>query len=218
MIRTTSLAIITFFTFTSKAQKVLSEGAITYNINISKVDDNASNGIDGATSTVFLKGTQSRVDMKSALGIESTLHDAKTGNSTILKEYSGQKLMITLTKENWLEKNSQFGEVKFDITADTKVVAGYNCKKATGKTKNGNTISVYYTPDVTVANKDYNIAFKNLPGLALEYEINNGKTIFKYSIEKISFDPVLAAKFDIPTSGYRLMTYEENKKMKRGER
>ena len=59
--------------------------------------------------------------------------------------------------------------------------------------------------------------FRNLPGLPVQYEIESGKMKFKYTLSKINFDPVPVSKFDFPKSGYRVMTYEENQKLQKGE-
>jgi len=211
------LILITLTSLSVRAQKAFTEGSLLYTIAIVTDNTASKNAMDGATNTVFIKGTQSRTDMVSALGTESTINDSRTGSSFILKEYSGQKLMITLTKANREEKNQSYGEITFENTNQTKVVAGYNCKQAIGKTKSGTVFTVYYTPDLIPANKDYNIIFKNLPGLPLEYEVNTGKMKFTYTLTKITFDPVPSSKFDAPKSGYRVMTYDENKKMKKGE-
>jgi hypothetical protein len=51
----------------------------------------------------------------------------------------------------------------------------------------------------------------SLPGLAMEYETSFGNMNVTYTVSKISFSPVPAAKFDLPKSGFRVMTYEESK-------
>ena len=66
------------------------------------------------------------------------------------------------------------------------------------------------------ANKEYDATFKNLPGLPVEYEIESGKMKFKYTLVKINYDPVQMSLFDFPTTGYRVMTYEENQNLKKG--
>ncbi|MBL0147032.1 MAG: hypothetical protein IPP48_16265 [Chitinophagaceae bacterium] len=199
------------------AQKTMSEGTIVYDVVVAtgNKEPQMADALDGAVTTVYLKGTKSRTDMVSALGTESNIHDAKTGNAVILKEYSSQKLMITLTKENWEAKNKAYSNVTFDFSDETKVVNGYTCKKATAKMANGKTFVVYYTTDIVIENKEYNHTFKNLPGLAMEYEIEAGKTKIRYTVSKIDFNPVPVSKFDAPKTGYRVMTYEENQQMKK---
>lgn len=211
------LALLMLLSVSVFAQKTLSEGTIVYDVtvNTGNKEPQMADALDGALTTVYLKGAKSRTDMVSALGSESNIHDAKTGNAVILKEYSSQKLMITLTKENWEAKNKAYKDVAFEFSSDTKTIAGYICKKATAKMANGKTFVVYYSPDIIVANKEYNHTFINLPGLAMEYEIEAGKTKIKYSLSKIDFSVVAASKFDTPKSGYRVMTYEENQQMKK---
>jgi hypothetical protein len=83
----------------SDAQKNLTEGSLVYNISVETGSNQPkmADMLDGATTTVYLKGNQSRSEMISGLGSEATIFNASTGNGVILKDYSGQKLMITLT-------------------------------------------------------------------------------------------------------------------------
>ena len=209
------LLTISVFSF---AQKTISEGTMVYDIIIQSgnKEPQMADALDGGTVTVSIKGGQSRSDMVSALGKESTIHDTKTGEAVILKEYSGQKLMITLNKDNWAAKNRTYNDITFDLSNETTTIAGYTCKKAVAKLPNGKTFVVYYATDLVITNKDYNSTFKNLPGLAMQYEYESGKMKYKYTLSKINFEPVAASKFDFPKSGYRVMTYEENQQIKKG--
>lgn len=200
------------FLFTN-AQKTISEGTLIYTIAFD--NGGKANGLSGATETIYLKGGYSRIDMSSSLGSEKTIHDAKTGSAVILKEYSGQKLMITLTKQNWLERNQANGDIAFNNEAEAKNILGYNCIKATAKLKDGSTMTVYYTKDVNVMNKDYKPVFKNLPGLPLQYEFEKNKIKFIYTATKIDLTAVPVSRFDFPKSGYRVMTYEESQSAKK---
>ena len=198
------------------AQKIISEGTLVYNISIQTGDKEPkiADMLDGATTTVYIKGSQTRSEMLSGLGSESTIHDAKTGSGVILKDYSGQKLMITLSQNDWEKKNKKYEGLTYEITDETNVIAGYNCKKAIAKLKDGTSFIVYFSPDLKVANKEYDYPFKTLPGLAMQYEWQSGKMKFKYTLSKVSFDPVQSSKFDIPNSGYRVLTFEETQKNK----
>jgi len=202
--------------FAAYAQRTVSEGTITYDIFIQSKNAGVKEygGLSGSKSIIYLKGALSRTEMNSSLGNETTIHNGKTGSAAILKEYSGQKLMITLTKENWETRNKKFDGIIFENTVNTKVIDGYNCKQAVAKLKDGSTISVYYTPELIAMNKEYNQAFKNLAGFPMEYDFETEKLIFKYKLSKIDFSPVPASTFDFPKSGYRVMTFDENKKGK----
>ena len=199
------------------AQKQLTEGTINYNISIksSKAEAPIANSFSGAQLTLFVRPTISRTEMNSSLGTESTVYDNKLNKGFILKEYSGQKLMITTTKDNWAQKNQWNDNLKFTIDNTITVIDGYNCKKASATTQDGKNFEVYFTPDIVIANKQYNNSFDQLPGLPVQYELQSGNLIFKYSLSKINYDAVAAAKFEAPKSGFRVMTYEENQQLKK---
>ncbi len=211
------ISILTITVFAT-AQKTISEGTLVYDIVIQSgnKEPQMADALDGGTVTVYIKGLQSRSDMVSALGKETTIHDAKSGNAVILKEYSGQKLMITLAKANWEQKNKTYNDIKFDTTSETKTIAGYNCKKAVAKLSSGKSLVVYYTTELAITNKEYNAAFKNLPGVALQYEYESGTMKYKYTLSKIGFEPLAVSRFEFPKTGYRVMTYEENQQMRKG--
>ena len=200
------------------AQRTISEATIVYDMVIQTGNNESAKGepLTGASTTVYLKGNNSRTEMVSALGKETTIFNSKSDNAVILKEFSGQKLMITLTKENWKSKNKIYNDIKFELTNESKTIGTYNTLRAIAKMPDGRSFDVYYTPDLVPANKEYDATFRNLPGLAIQYEIESGKTKFKYNLTKINYDPVQVSLFDFPTSGYRVMSYDENQNLKKG--
>lgn len=204
----------TMFTTSLFSQKVISEGILTYDITLQNIaEKNAL--VSTASLVVYLKGFESRTDMVSSLGSEKTIYDSKAGTAVILKEYSGQKLMITLTKENWLEKNRKAQGVTFADQAEKKQLLNYQCTKAVAKLNDGSTITVYYTKDLTIQNKAYEPLFSNLAGVPLEYVVESGKMKFTYTINKIDQSLVPNAKFDLPKTGFRVITYDDNKQGKK---
>ncbi|OLY91968.1 GLPGLI family protein [Cnuella takakiae] len=197
------------------SQKKLTEGIIQYNvvINTGSEKPKAADFLDGANTTVYLKGNNSRSDMVSALGTQSTLVDGARNSIVILKDYGSQKYMINLTPANWKELNNKYLDVQYSLQDSTRNILGYNCKKAVGKLADGTPVEVWYTPDVQVDNKNFSVMGQNLPGLALEFKTNMGSTSITYTVSKISFTTVPVARFDLPKAGYRIMTYEESKGM-----
>ena len=202
----------------SYAQKVVNEASLIYNISIVSLNEkgNTAKPLDGATLNLYVRKTDSMSDMISSLGKESNLFDAKTGNGFILKGYSGQKLMITLTRENWKQKNQYFSNLKFSIDNTEHSMAGYTCRKATAKTEEGKDFIVYFLPDFTFANKEYNNAFAQIPGIPVYYELESGKLKFTYTLTGISYDNISPNKFEVPKTGFRVMTYDENQQLKKG--
>ena len=209
-------AIIFFSAFTqaqAQTPRRLTEATISYDIviNTSNTKPQAADLLDGATSIIYLKSNSSRSEMVSSLGTQSTIIDGKAGNITILKDYGEQKYMIKMTPDNWKESNKKYDGIVFTYTNEFKTIQGYNCQKAVGRLKDSTSFTVYFTKELVPVNKDFQYLNRNLPGLAMEYEATLGKMIVTYTVSNINFNPVAQSKFDLPKTGYRIMTFEESK-------
>ncbi|MBC6490069.1 hypothetical protein ACFSQD_07040 [Flavihumibacter stibioxidans] len=197
-----------------QAQKKVADLTVVYDavINTGSVEPKLADAFDGATTTVYLKGSFSRSEMVSALASFTTIHDARTGAGVVLQEVGGQKVLIRMTADDWKDKNRKYEGIRFTNTGETKMLAGYNCRKAVADLKDGSSFVVYYTEDIIPENNNYNSQFSNLKGLPLEYELTQGKLTIRYVVSQVSLNPVPVSKFDIPKTGFREMSYEESKK------
>src|SRR5947207_1608118 len=92
------------------AQKRVGELTLVYDASITTGDNQPklADAFDGATTTVYIKGTMSRSEMTSALASFTSIHDAKAGSAVVLQEISGQKLLIRMTADNWKDKNKRY--------------------------------------------------------------------------------------------------------------
>lgn len=202
------------------AQKRISELTLVYDAKVTtgNAEPKMADAFDGATTTIYLKGNLSRSELVSALFSSTTVHDSKTGTAVVLREVSGQKLLIRMSSKDWQEKNARYAGITFKNTGETRDIAGYKCLKAEATMSDGSKFIVYYTPDIVPENKEYDYHFRNLNGLPLEYELTQRNLTIRYTVSKINLNPVPASKFDIPTSGYREMTFEESKKIRSGNK
>ncbi len=200
--------------FNTYAQKAFNEGTLVYNMSVETGSDapKMADMLDGATTTVFIKGKQSRVELVSGLGSEASIYNGTNQTGFIIKDYSGQKLLTTLTQKDWESNNLKYEGIVFEKTGETSVISGFSCQKANAKLKNGTAFIVWYTTDVNLGNKDYDPQFKTLPGLAVQYEMTLGKMKLKFTLTKVSYDGISSSKFEIPKAGYRIRTFEESKK------
>ena len=194
------------------AQKRVGDLTLIYNSAITNGQDTGKK--ISSTTGFYLKGNLSRSEVASNQFSSITIYDSKAGSGVLLKEVNGQKLLIRMNEENWNQKNRRFMNLNFTKTNETKTIAGYFCSQAKASTPDGFEITVFYTHDLVPENKSYDPPFKNLDGLPLEYELVKGNLHIKYTLASMNLNPVAASKFDIPTSGYREMTYEESIKLK----
>ena len=189
--------------------RIVSECTIVYNLSIQ--DGNSTpeliQSLKGASKTVYIKGSKSRTDLVSPSYSLTIINDSKRDTTIILRELGSTRYMTFLDEAKKLEKNKKFEGIAFLPTSETKTILGYDCKKVVSKLKDGSTYNVYYAPSIIPSTKEYEYQFKDLAGLALEYETTSedGKMVYKFTAEKISLTPVQAAKFDTPKSGYRIL-------------
>ena len=47
--------------------------------------------------------------------------------------------------------------------------------------------------------------------MPVQYEMQTPKLKLKFTLASISYNPIPASEFEIPTSGYRVLTYDETK-------
>jgi hypothetical protein len=192
------------------AQKSVSELTLVYDYSTAGV---AGDSAQNAVHTVYIKGNKSRSEMTNSFFSSTTIFDVNTGFGVILREVNGQKLLIRMNPDNWTERNRMYDGIVYKNTNETREIAGYKCIKAVGQTRFGGTITVYYTQDIIPENRQYDPIFRNLDGLPLEYELTNGNVRIRYRIARINLNPVPVSKFDVPSSGFREMNYEDSKKM-----
>jgi GLPGLI family protein len=211
MMRLFSLVLILFAGFTSSAQKIMSDGTISYNVSVvsGKNEPGIADAFDGASLTVYMKGTSVRTDFKSILRLQSIFFDGTDGTAVLLRESGKEKYMTHFEKSQWAAYNKKYEGISFSYTNETKNIANYNCKKAIGTLKDGSTIEVYYTPDITPQAPGYDYIFKDLPGLPLEYQVKNGNVVVKYLASSIANTPVGASKFDKPKAGYKMLEFKQ---------
>lgn len=199
---------------TGFSQTVFNEGILEYDITVSS--GNVPAGLENAKLVVYLSPDASRKESISGVGTETNVYNKKTGKGFILKEFSSQKLMITLNAADWALLNRKNAEANFTFSNETKTLLGRTVKTATGTYSDGKTITVYYDPAVTLANKDFHNNFPQLPGLPVQYEMQSGNLTFSYTLRKITEQSVPDSKFEAPRSGFRVMSFEESQQLKRG--
>lgn len=202
-----------------KAQKLLSEGSIQYAISLKEVskDSTLENYFKAAYSTIYLRGTQSRIDIKTALGITSSILNSKTNQGVILREFQSQKLLIRMSEANWLEKNKKYIGIVFTPTGEKMVINGYGCEKAVAQLLDGTNFTVFYTKELATENKTYDPQFAGLVGFPVQYESIMGGLTIQFTLTSISFDPVPIQRFAIPIKGYREISFEESLESARGK-
>lgn len=192
----------------SAQQRVVAECTVVYNITL---DDNSVDAETAATlkatmKTVYIKGVNSRTDLASPSFSQSVLYNKNTATATILRSIGANKFMTKLDRAKWISEHARYTNMKLVKSDETKIILGYECKKLLLELTDGTSLTVFYAANIAPSVKEFEYQFKDVPGFVLEYEATEdvGKKI-KYMATQINFNPVAASRFDIPTSGYRIL-------------
>lgn len=197
------------------AQKKLTEATIYYDIVVSTDNDTPKVGdmLDGSTNIIYVKGNLNRSEFISSIGSQSTIYDEKAGTAVNIKDYGNKKYLITYSSQEWKASNKRYDGVTYKIENEFKKIAGYQCQKATGKLADGTTFTVFFSRELVPVNTNFQSINRGLPGLAMQYDASRGKDKVTFTVSNVEFSVVPLAKFDIPKTGYRVMSYTEFMKL-----
>ncbi|QEC67000.1 hypothetical protein FRZ67_06710 [Panacibacter ginsenosidivorans] len=193
--------------FVTTAQNPVIVGDCTVTYNISGNDAGTNKNLAGATKNLYIKGKLSRVDLNSPGFKQSVIYDNKTGTAVILKEVGSEKYKSVFTAEQWNNENKRFEGIRITPTNEKKTILGYECEKVIVTLRDRSSYNMYCALAILPSATENPYQFNNMPGFVLEYETSSGSNTSKivYTATMINFNPVPASKFEIPSTGYRLL-------------
>ena len=198
-----------FFTDYSYAQqRVVAECTVTYQISLEEPNLNkeVEKALQQSSKTVYIKGNDSRVDLNSPSLLQSIIYDKSNGMAVILREFGNNKFLTKMSSTEWRLANKQFDGMTIHFVNEFKTILGYECKKAVLNLKDSSIYNIYYATAIVPSVREFEFQFKDVPGFVLEFDVKEqSASVVRYIATKINLSPVQASKYDIPTSGYRLL-------------
>jgi GLPGLI family protein len=123
----------------------------------------------------------------------------------------GNKTAMKMTEAEMARQKRKVPEYEIKQTEEKREIAGYPCKKADIKSKDGD-FSVWYTEDIAVRNSNWDSPFKGIHGFLMEFAMVQNGMNMKLAAKKVSEEKVDDSMFIIP-EGYKMTTPEELQKM-----
>ena len=219
-----TLAVVALSALSLNAQ--IKEGSITYAMTIEGLPPEQAAMMGDMELKSTFKNTKVLTEMSSMMFTNQTLIDDK--GMTMLMEQMGNKIAIKQTKEEMAKEEAKQkdkpAEPKIEYTSETKMIAGYECKKAiittVNKDKKEEKMDIWYSDKFENLNKEGKGRgqgfMKGLKGVPFEYSGAQGPMKFKMVAKEVSIEPVADSKFDLSTEGYKMMTMDELKAMQGG--
>ena len=195
----------------------LEEGHISYSIEMSS-DDPEIAGMaalfSGSSMNLYFTDEMARTEIDfGAMMSVSTVVNSETDEVLLLMGgMMGNKAVLTNSEEMGSDNEDEL-EITWTYPKETKKILDYKCKKAIGTDADGEEVVYWYTEKIKAANTDENSPVAQLPGLALEYEVDREGMTMTFTASKVETsldDATKESKFtmEIP-EGYTEMTYDE---------
>jgi hypothetical protein len=191
------------------AQRIVAECTVEYRVQpdsgwTEKNGDNSQVPFNGV-KRIYIKGNDLRTDMESQGFLQSMIYDKSNQLSVILRVIGTNKFITRLEGSDWQQELKKYDSIQVTYLNAYKTIIGYDCKSLAMKLKDGSEYLIYYTTTIAPSVREFELAFKDVPGFVLQYIVKQNNRKVSYTATRISFSPVPASRFDIPSSGYRAL-------------
>ena len=110
-------------------------------------------------------------------------------------------------------------DVQFDIilTKETKMIAGYKCKKAIAKARDGKTpdVDLYYTNDIKLEDPNWATPFKSIDGVLMEYRISKYGFYMEFTAQMVEPGKIEDDVFKLPPD-YKMISKQQIDELYKG--
>lgn len=196
----------------------VTEGHITYSIDMTTDNPDMQMAIgmmQGSSLDVYFKEKITRAEMKMGSMMNViTISDETSGNVVMLMTGMIGQNAIKTSSEELDKQTAEQPKVEISFVDESKLIHGYDCKKAIMTDEEGQESLFWYTEDIKVSKKGQKYMNEQIPGFPMQYEINNNgmKMMMTVTSLETTLDKKSSSLFDmtIPT-GYKELTMEQLK-------
>jgi hypothetical protein len=183
---------------TATAQKVYKEGVITYTVS----------GPQGATDTKTYFKADSNVTVSQAGPAKISILTAGDGDYlAVLVDVpvASMKKAAVATPAEIEDGKAAMPVLAFTPTAETKQIAGFNCKKVVAKDpKSGSSFDVWITNDISTPYNGINHLYTKVGGFPVQFTTYQMGTTVNVTFKAISEEKTPAGIFGIPAGFDRI--------------
>jgi hypothetical protein len=187
------------------AQRIVAECTVDFRVQPDSNWKDAGSPDFNAIKRVFIKGNDLRIDMENPGFLQSLIYDKANQQATVLRIIGTNKFITRLEGNDWQQELKKYDSMQVDYLNAYKNIIGYDCKSLSLKLKDGTDYLVYYTTSIAPSVREFELAFKDIPGFVLQYSVTRHNHRVTYQATRISFSPVPASRFDEPTKGFRIL-------------
>ena len=177
----------------------MGECALQFQITEQKINGSvASIGI----KEVWVKGNQCKTTLTTAQLVQTYLFNTQLNKATITKDIGQSHFLQTIIYPP-VSKNTIVAQE--EIATDSTInILGYRCKALQLKWSDGSIYDILYTDELSLTVNQFELGFKNIPGLVLAYTITSAKGMrIKYQATQLDLSPLSLSLFTINNELYQ---------------
>ena len=220
-------ALISISIFSNAQSKKIKEGVAEFDVSYPHLTAQMKQMESSLpqTMTIYFKNNQNRIEMSTVVGSTYIISDNTKKEISVLMDMMSQKIAIKQTqeeitkKEAELKKSGNMPTFKIVESKETKIIAGYKCKKVIveytldGKKEQ---MTCFYTDALPQINTGTdNLALNEIKGFLMEYNITQSGIQMKIVAKEIKAQKIDDQLFSIPAD-YKIMTQDEITEMMKG--
>ncbi len=164
--------------------------------------------------TIEIKGDKSRTEIQTGMGNQVEITDYTAQTKVGLLDMMGQKYAIKSTQEEIQKELAGQPKGTVKVTDETRVIAGYTCKKAivTVDDKGQKTeYEAWFTSELGPRQANFdNALYKDVDGVLMEFTMKTAQFTMKFTATSVEKKSISSKDFEIP-EGYTITTKEELK-------
>jgi GLPGLI family protein len=189
--------------------KFISEGVIEYEASV--VDkDHPMAGLAPNGMSMFFKNDLFCSEM-TTMGVFTSKFVANPHNktfTTMVKVFDMKNACIEDEKQ--IKKELEAYKFNFEETSETKVIAGYKCKKviATNVTDPTDKFDIYYTDELNVKKANYSTPYEGIKGLVMQFRLQKFGMEMEFKAKSVRKEEIPDNMFDLP-GFYKVISKEE---------
>jgi len=189
---------------------MLSEGVIEYDASVLNTD-NPMASYAPSKMTFKFKDSKCRGEISAGMGMLNTvlITDPDDKTLTQLVRVVTQKYAHVYDYNAVQKENSAVPEYTLKLSDETKMIAGYKCKRALFDFKDSKypDYDVYYTNDIEITAPNWASPFYEINGVLMEYQVSRYGMDLRFTAKSVNHSKVESTQFEI-SDDYKIVTAE----------
>ncbi|MBL7893275.1 MAG: hypothetical protein JNL63_11645 [Bacteroidia bacterium] len=190
--------------------KVVSEGIIEF--EASAVDpNNPMADLAPNKMVVKFKDRRSVAEMSAGMGLLTMSFVSDYNNKTVTQLVKLlNKKYASVANADDIQKEISNSKLRIQKTNETKLIAGYRCKKATISYEDNSRppFDVYYTEEIELEKPNWGNEYNEIDGVLMEYQLKRYNLELRFTARRVAKSTIEDSDFETP-GDYKLISQKE---------